>query len=63
MPRYHNVIEAIIDSSTSADHISSQFLKIFAADTARNLNTNHKLMLSSHHLKNEYRDFSKELGT
>jgi hypothetical protein len=63
MPRYYNVIEAIIDSSVSADQISSQFLKIFAADTARNLNTNHKLMLSSHHLKNEYRDFSKELGT
>lgn len=62
MPRYHNIVEAIIDSSVKADDISNYFLKTFATDTARNLNTNHKLMFSSHHLKNEYRDFSKELG-
>jgi hypothetical protein len=63
MPRYHNVVETIINPSDSARDINSQFFKIFAADSARNKNTNHRLMLSSHHLKNEYRDFTEEFGT
>jgi hypothetical protein len=64
MPRYHNVVEAIINPGDKAEDIKMKghFFKIIAADSARNKYTNHKLMLSSHHLKNEYRDFSKELG-
>ena len=64
MPRYHNIIEAIIDSGESADNIKmrGQFFKIIVTDSARNKNTNSRLMLSSHHLKNEYRDFTTEFG-
>jgi len=65
MPRYHNIIEAIIDPKQNADDIKmrGQFFKIILTDSARNKNTNNRLMLSSHHLKNEHRDFTTEFGT
>jgi hypothetical protein len=64
MPRYHNVIEAIINPGDKAEDIKLKdiFLKTAFTDSARNRHADKKLMLSSHHLKNEYRDFSKELG-
>jgi hypothetical protein len=62
MARYHNCIEEIIDPLNNVEGIGNHFYKHFFPESARNKNTNHRLLLASHHLKNEYRDFSKELG-
>jgi hypothetical protein len=64
MPRYYNVLEAIINPGDKVEDIKMKghFFETVFTDSARNKHANKKLMLSSHHLKNEYRDFSKELG-
>jgi hypothetical protein len=62
MPRYHSFIEAIGDQNSNVNDINIRLFRIFSFDSSRNKNTNHKLMLVSHHLKNEHRDFSNELG-
>lgn len=61
LPSYHSFVEAIINPDDKPEDMPNSYARLLLGYVSRNPQSKSKLILTSHHLKNEFRDFTVRL--